>query len=354
VEALDIFASVNLLFSLMAAIFYSVLLLMTGPEKRDAWSFTAALLCWVFVFTPELSPLRFTAFYPAQTDSMNVFLMCLVTLLAFSRHGTLTRWEAITAVVIFVTGTLNRENFGVTALLFPLLGLQYDRGKLVFHAQKRNLVLGLLALIGSIAGLSITLSVFGVNPFSGKEHVVAQYFKSVTLAQSISAIAITYGAFVLTWLASLLSPREVSSRLPPGSVGGILFVLLTTVLYLSSGNNPERYLFWNAPILGLLTLPVMTILLFQKRYLTVLFVLLYFLATSNVIHPISPEYPGGCNIMDIIDGKGIQLMHFSYNCSQIDTALFSLYFVAACFCVIPLGLIEHKLLSRKPSYSAES
>jgi hypothetical protein len=232
-------------------------------------SAAAAGAAWVLAVTAELSPARMVFLYPVLTDYLNLLFTVAVFRCGLALRAPRRRLTAVglvlAATALWFGATLNRENFPSNLVLVVCLAGLVDR-----RIRWPVPGLGVASVVGAGAGAAVALGVVrwmtGSNPLTGR---LAEYLH-LLLAPSFLPVAVAvisvYGAFLLLAIGRRVDGDEVHR------VSGAL-VVLTTVVALGGGNNPERFLYWGIPFLAVWALPYLEESFRRREYgrLTVIF-----------------------------------------------------------------------------------
>jgi len=205
--------------------------------------------------------------------------------------------------------TLNRENFPSNLVLVVLLAGIVDR-----RIRWPVSGLGVASVVGASAGAAVALGIVrwmtSSNPLAGR---LAEYCH-LLLAQSFLSLAVAvisvYGSFLL-----LANGRRVDGD-DVHRVAGVL-VVLTSVVALGGGNNPERFLYWGIPFLAVWALPYLEESLRRREYGTLTVIFAFHVLIQRVFFPI---FPGGFGArgkgadygwVEILTGRSQMMAHWS-------------------------------------------
>lgn len=325
----------NGLFALLHGVVTWLLIVRLDPFRRVGLQAAA----WVLVCANQLAPIPGATWMPVQNDIAAALLsQCLLlAVLAGQCHGW---WLAL----LFLAGTLCRENFAQYALFFLFRwDLSWDAARSlpgnVLLLLRRNAGEATRLLLPSAIGYAIATAI--VNHFVSKGMSVADRYKfyidgvqwhhfSDVLLGWIGALSPVLFLFLLHRVRGLPPVKPV---LPVAPVAIILGIFL--VISLGAGLNTERYLYWMVPFLAVQAIPVIESLLAHQCRAILRFCALYALFMQRALLPVESSGLGGCGPLDILFGNSAFLGHFAQQCAENPVPLLEFFFGL----VLPLGLI---------------
>jgi hypothetical protein len=340
------FLIVNLIFGVVASVLWYLAVARIVPHASLLTKITA----WLLVCATGLSPIPMAAWYPIQTDTgANAFLFALFyALLAGAR-------SPLVYLLIFMGGTLVRENFAAFAVFFSMAVALEPPAKPYHEWLTRSLRsnrAAILMLAGAIAGSALAFVILmyatPYNPLGLKTQLFLKWVGRHSLVSVITGLIAVLGAawmFYVVYRAAPAHAEPVAHPLRDRRWLLAVGLLALFIVCLGGGTNRERYYFWALPLAAVYVTPYVEALIRRRRYGAWAFAFVFMLVFQRSLVPIEPSGMGGCDLWSYVSGNATFIGHWTQECPPADAIRLSLTYVAVCVAAFLLVRLGERLTS---------
>jgi hypothetical protein len=290
------------------------------------------LFAWALINLSELGPLRFAQWYPANTDYPFNLIFLILFMVLLEDWGPVRKGMAY--VVIFLVGTLIRENFVVSLALVGLVQLvEFDQRRWWVILKPARVLPFFGAIAGTVAAAVIIRLATGDWLSSGKTDTMDGWLKAMRFAPFVQSFLAVYGFAILLYVASLgWSPvwRKHSGAM-------VVFLLMTIPFAITGGENYERFLFWYIVPVVYLATPMIEVLWKGRRWLEMASAIGHVFVIHRFYAPIDPlsehSLETGCAFMDYLKGYSPHLSNYAIVC-RTDNCIPYFAFFGGCLLLV--------------------
>jgi hypothetical protein len=307
----------------------------------------ALILAWSVLNLSELGPLRAGRWYPVHTDIPFNLVFLLLVMVLFGDW----RWprKSVAVALLFLLGTVTRENFVVNLALVALVQLTQVEGRrlwLILHPAR--LAPFAAALLGTALAALAVKAGSGDWILSSKSQTMLHWLQAMRFLPFVQAMIAVYGFLVLLRVGCW----GWAPRWPPHGAACAVFLLLTIPIAITGGENYERFLFWYMPVVVYLAVPLVETLWQRRRRLELIAAFGHVFVVQRYYCPIdtlsSHALDAGCPMDKYLMGYSPNLMHYALIC-RVDHNLPFLAFFGICLLVVLLARTRISL--REPASS---
>lgn len=284
------------------------------------------------------APIRFTYFYPIQTDSIAlIFLFCGILVLIKEIKS-----KYIYLSIIGIIGIYFREIAIIPSFVYLLINFKENK------YNKIETKYAIPFLLTFIAMFSIKLIVSQSNTYQS-HNAAFDYLYNKSLLMYVHSLLIAFGPILLL-LLYLMIKGKLNYEIPnPKQVYYLISIIL--ILAFVGGSDTERLAYWSAPLVfGFLAFQIDKNNLFKESKLLLSILLILQLYSSRILF-IIPDYP--CNANHQYGfltqfGNNFQYLDlFAFHSdNKVRLVSFASYIILT-ICVCALAITENRLSKRK-------